>query len=178
MLKKYSLYNKSGVNLFELLLALAIVSALLYPMMIIIRTSKSPLNESPKELLATFLAHHVMEKIIAKKSVDYDYLPRMNEEEPLVDVAGSVLPVSQFFRHNTGEKLISPSDEALYDIVRNYKCKIDTYYLENSMYKVIVYISFIEENTRKRVFLTRILPRTDSRNPFDRPETNKNHEEQ
>lgn len=151
-------HRRRGTNLLELLLALAILTGALYPLVYIFRMAIPAQQKTQTELLATLLAHHVMETIVAKKLEDPDYLPQMTEVEPLVMMPGSVAPVSEYFRHmsDSGGILEREEDSELYWPLHQYKCQVDTYYLEGSLYKVIVYISYEQDGRTMRVFLERL----------------------
>jgi len=160
--------NKQSANILELLLALAILSVSMYPLVYIFRISQAPRQKTQTEYLATLLAHHVIESIIAHKAVDPAFLPAMSEAEPVVQSADSVAPVSYYFRNicASGENISENDPDQLFWHLKQFSCQIDTYYLEGALYKVIVYVSYLKEGRKMRVFFERLLPQTDPGEEF------------
>jgi len=156
--------HKQPANILELLLALAILSVSMYPLVYIFRISQVPRQKTQTEYLATLLAHHVIETIVARKSVNPSFLPFMSEAEPVVQSSDSVAPVSHYFRGigEDGENITENDPGQLYWHLKQFSCQIDTYYLEGALYKVIVYISYLNEGRKMRVFFERLLPQADS----------------
>lgn len=144
-------------NLLELLLALAILSASLYPIAFIFRLSKPSIKKTQQEFLATLLAHHVIESIVATKRQDTDYLPQMTEKEAVVEMNNSTVGLSEYFVQSSEQNIPIGENDDLYWSLKPFRCKVDTYYLEGSIYKVIVYISYKEEGKEMRVSLERLL---------------------
>ena len=153
--KRREKYKKT--NLLELLLALAILSASLYPIAFIFRLSRPSIKKTQQEFLATLLAHHVIESIVATKGQDADYLPQMTEKESIVEMDNSVMSVSEYFANASEQGISIAENDDLYWSLKPFRCKVDTYYLEGSIYKVIVYISYVEEGKDMRVYLERLL---------------------
>ncbi|HMM58773.1 MAG TPA: hypothetical protein PKC25_01440 [Candidatus Rifleibacterium sp.] len=83
----------------ELLLALAVLSAAMYPVVFIFRIGNPPKQTNHQEYTATLLAHHVIETIVARRAVNPSYLSAMSEPEPVVEAAEHVEPVSQYYRN-------------------------------------------------------------------------------
>ncbi|MBU1108778.1 MAG: hypothetical protein KKB51_19030 [Candidatus Riflebacteria bacterium] len=156
--------HKQPTNILELLLALSILSVSMYPLVYIFRISQIPRQKTQTEYLATLLAHHVIETIVARKSVDPSFLPFMSDAEPVVQSADSVAPVSNYFRGicENGENITENGPSQLFWHLKQFNCQIDTYYLEGALYKVIVYISYQNEGRNMRVFFERLLPQSDS----------------
>lgn len=156
--------NKQSTNILELLLALSILSVSMYPLVYIFRIAQTPRQKTQTEYLATLLAHHVIETIVARKSVDPAFLPLMSDTEPVVQSTDSVAPVSHYFRGigETGENITENDQSQLFWQLKQFSCQIDTYYLEGALYKVIVYISYQNEGRNMRVFFERLLPQSDS----------------
>ncbi len=144
----------------ELLLALAVLSAAMYPIVFIFRIGSPPRQSNQQEYMATLLAHHVIETIVAKRAQDPSYLPAMSDPEPVVQSAEHVEPVSQYFRNlsTTGESITENDDPQLFWSLKPYKCQIDTYYLDESLFKAIVYITYQREGRTMKVFFERLLP--------------------
>lgn len=152
--------QKQSANILELLLALSILSVSMYPLVYIFRISHAPRQKTQTEYLAILLAHHVIETIVARKRVDPSFLPLMSEAEPVVQSADSVAPVSPYFRGicESGENISENDPAQLFWHLKQFKCQIDTYYLEGALYKVIVYVSYLNEGRKMRVFFERLLP--------------------
>lgn len=158
--------SDKSANILELLLALALLSVSMYPLVYIFRISQAPRQKSQTEYLATLLAHHVIETVVARKSADPAFLPLMSDPEPVVQSTDSVAPVSYYFRGicENGENICENDPNQLFWQLKQYSCQIDTYYLEGELYKVIVYISYLNEGRKMRVFFERLLPQTEERN--------------
>ena len=155
--KHRSRKKTTKTNLLELLLALAILSASLYPIAYIFKLGRPSIKKTQIEFLATLLAHHVMESIVAAKNLDSDYLPMMTEKESIVETHNSISNLSEYFAKASESNLPIDDKDELYWSLKPFKCKVDTYYLEGSIYKVIVYISYLKEGKEMRVFLERLL---------------------
>ncbi len=155
--------NRRGTNILELLLALAILSVSMYPIVYIFRIAAPAKQKTQTEYLATLLAHHAMETIIARRLLDPQYLPVMSDPEPVVQSSDSVSNVSQYFRDisEKGENINENNDSQLFWPLKQFSCQIDTYYLEGAMFKVIVYVSYLKDNRNMKVFFERLLSRTE-----------------
>lgn len=151
----------------ELLLALSILSAALYPVVFIFRIASPAKMKNHNEYMATLLAHHVIETIVAKRAKNPAYLPAMSDPEPVVQSAESVEPVSQHFRSisETGESITESNDPQLFWSLKPFKCQIDTYYLDGSLFKALVYITYQKEGRTMKVFFERLLPQNAFQNP-------------
>lgn len=148
-----------GTNLLELLLALSILSASMYPLVYIFKMAQPAAEKTQNEFLATLLCHHVTETIIANKIKNSDYLPQMTDSEPVVQSENSVQQVSEYFANVT--ELNRPIEESenprLYEHLKPFKCQVDTYYLEGMIYKSMVYVSYMQDKRKMKVFLERLL---------------------
>lgn len=153
----------------ELLLALSILSAALYPVVFIFRIASPPRQKNHNEYLATLLAHHVVETIVARRAKNPAFLPAMSDSEPVVQSAGSVEPVSQFFRSisDNGESITENDSSQLFWSLKPFNCQIDTYYLDGNLFKAIVYITYQKEGRTMKVFFERLLPQNAFQNPGD-----------
>ncbi len=154
--------RRQGTNILELLLALSILSVSLYPIVYIFRIAHPPRQKTHTEYLATLLAHHAMETIIAKKALDPAYLPMMSDDQPVVESADAIANVSEYFRDisEKGENL-NEDDSQLYWSLKQFNCRIDTYYLEGALFKAIVYVSYIKDGRTMKVFFERLLSQSD-----------------
>lgn len=155
--KRISRKKGRKTNLLELLLVLAILSVSLYPVAYIFKLGQPSSKSTQTEFLATLLAHHVMETIVASKNKNSDYLPMMTEKEPIVETHNSGSDISEYFLKASENNLPIDNNDDLYWSLKPFKCKVDTYYLEGSIYKVIVYISYSKEGKEMKVFLERLL---------------------
>ena len=144
----------------ELLLAMAVLSAAMYPIVFIFRIGSPPTQSNQQEYMATLLAHHVIETIVAMRAQNPSYLPTMSEPEPVVQSAENVEPVSQYFRHisSSSESITEIDDPQMFWSLKPYRCQIDTYYLTDRLFKAIVYITYQREGRTMRVFFERLLP--------------------
>jgi hypothetical protein len=151
---------RSGTSLMELLLALAVLSAAMYPVVFIFRIGNPPKQTNHQEYTATLLAHHVIETIVARRAVNPSYLPAMSEPEPVVESAEHVEPVSQYFRNISAnnDSITETNDSQLFWTLKPFKCQIDTYYLDGNLFKAIVYITYQREGRTMKVFFERLLP--------------------
>lgn len=143
----------------ELLGIFCILSISLAPLFYLVRLTKTAEHRSEAELSATLLAQHVMERIVAMTAKNPANLPPMTPEEPIVAEPDGSGPVSAYFTFLLGDyRTISPEDfPKLYWALKPFKCQVDTYYLEDRLYKIIVYIGYEEEGRKKRIYLERLL---------------------
>lgn len=151
---------KEGTSHIELLLALAILSISLYPLAYVLHISMPPRVHSDDEYMATLLAHHVMETIVAKRAKDPSYLPNMRESKPIVFTTGSNEGVSEYFEKITAFNgpITKEEDPELFRAVSRFRCNLDTYFLDENMFKVIVYVTYEKEGREMKVFFERLLP--------------------
>lgn len=156
--------GRQGSNILELLLALAILSVSLYPIVYIFRIAHPPRQKTHTEYLATLLAHHAMETIIARKALDSAYLPTMSDPEPVVQSADAINHVSEYFRDITesGENISEDSDSQLFWSLKQFNCSIDTYYLEGALFKAIVYVTYLKDGRTMKVFFERLLSQSEA----------------
>jgi len=151
--------RRKGSNILELLLALSILSAAMYPIIYIFKMARPEVEKTQNEFLATMLVHHVIETIIANKIKDPDYLPQMTDSQPVVQSDNRVRNVSDYFRFiGDNDGPVKENDQnQLYWTLKQFNCQVDTYYLEGLLYKVIVYITYEHEGRQMKVFLERLL---------------------
>lgn len=151
--------RRNGESLLELLLAACLMTVALVPLFQLYRLSRAPEQKSEMEFSATLLARHVIEQIIALRHADPSYLPEMTPEEPIVSTTDGFQAVSEHFKglfgRETGLEKTDNSD--LYNALKPFRCRIDTYYLDGGYYKIIVYIHYEENGRSKRVFLERLM---------------------
>jgi hypothetical protein len=143
----------------ELLLAACLLSISLVPLLYVFRLTRPPERKTAMEFQATLLAHHVLERIVAEKEADPNALPQMTPEEPIVIREEGYRAVSSYFRPLLGHEqgLEESHNGRLFWSLKPFQCQVDTYYLENHLYKVIAYITYEEDGRKKRVFLERLL---------------------
>ncbi|MDN5279115.1 MAG: hypothetical protein PWR01_3080 [Clostridiales bacterium] len=170
-----SIKCRKGTNLLELLLALSILSAAMYPIVYIFKMARPAARKTQTEFLATMLSHHVMETIVANKIADPNYLPPMSEALPVVATENAVQQVSDYFKFisDQGGPVRESDNGQLYWPLKQFKCQVDTYYLEGLLYKAIVYISYHNEGRDMKVFLERLLAQpqiTESEDSFSETE--------
>lgn len=163
-LKKYP--ARSAASQLEILLAACFLSVTLVPLLFIVRMASPLDHRSPTEFVATLLAHHVMERIIAEKADNPESLPAMTVSQPIVGSGVGFSDVSRYFRDFLGYRnsLEEQHQPDLYHCLRPYQCQVDVYYLEGNVYKVIACISYTEEDRQKRVFLERLFDHPPPRN--------------
>ncbi|MBF0498540.1 MAG: hypothetical protein HQM09_00270 [Candidatus Riflebacteria bacterium] len=147
------------MGMLELLGVVCILSISLAPLFYLVRLTRTTERRSEAEFTATLLAQHVMERIVAMAMKNPSSLPPMTAEEPIVAEPDGSGSVSEYFRFLLGEyRTITPEDSPkLYWALKPFKCQVDTYYLEDRLYKLIVYISYDEEGRKKRIYLERLL---------------------
>lgn len=156
--------NRKALSLLETLLVLAILSVSIYPLAHIIYISM-PLNlHTDDEYMATLLAHHVMETIVAKRAKDPSYIPSVSEASPVVLPPGSSEKVSEYFSNfkEYNGPVNEKNDPQLYWAINKFKCKVDTYFLDKGMFKVFVYIIYQKDGREMKVFFERLLPLNES----------------
>jgi hypothetical protein len=145
----------------ELLLAVCLLSVSLGPLFYLFNITKRHQPQSDMEMLGTLLAQHAMERIVAQCAAAPEMLPTMTSEEPVVASPDTPQVVSEYFRDllNTPEGITESDSSALFWAFKPFKCQVDTYYIEDNLYKAIVYIHYEEGGQRKRVFLERLISR-------------------
>ncbi len=154
-----NLKRRNGTNLLELLLALSILSGALYPIVYIFKMSRPTQQKTQTEYLATLLTHHVVETIVANKIANPDYLPPMTEPQPVVQSDNAVAQVSDYFKHasDKNEAIVENDSSQLFWSLKQFNCRVNTYYLEGFLYKAIVYITYQKDGKEMKVFLERLL---------------------
>lgn len=161
-------YYKKGLSLIEILLVLAILSMSLFPLSHILTLAKPVDLHTDDEYMATLLAQHVMESIIAKRKINLSYLPAMSDFKPIVSSSINQEPISEYF--NYFSEFNGPVSEVnnpqLYWEINKYKCKVDTYLLDDNLFKVIVYISYTQNDREMKVYLERLFVQNESL-PFE-----------
>lgn len=147
------------MGMLELLGVFCILSISLAPLLYLVRLTKGAEERSEMEFTATLLAQHVMEKIVALSIANPSSLPPMTPEQPLVAGPDGAGAVSEYFRFLLGDYRTITQEESpkLYWALKPYSCQVDTYYLEDRLYKIIVYIGYEEDARRKRIYLERLI---------------------
>jgi len=147
-----------------MLFAACLLSVSLIPLFYLFNLTKKAAEISEKEVLASLLAHHVMEEIVAFCNNNPDSLPPITNEEPTVRSPENPQNVSEYFREILGKSdgLSETDFPALYWALKQYKCQIDTYFLEDNIYKVIVYVTFEDSGQKRKIFLERLISRAPS----------------
>ncbi len=158
-----NLKNIKDISLIEALLILALLSISIYPLAHIISLSKPIKLHTDDQYLATLLAHHVMETIIAKRAKDPSFLPKMSKAEPIVFTPAFSEPLCEYFKYfkEFNGPITETSDSQLYWALNKYKCKVDTYFLDENIFKVIVYIIYENNGKEMKIFFERLLPQSD-----------------
>ena len=157
-------FKRKAFGLLETLLVLAILSVSIYPLAHIIYISM-PLNlHTDDEYMATLLAHHVMETIVARRAKDPSYIPSVSEAAPVVSTPDSSEKISEYFSDfkEYGGPINEKNDSRLYRAISKFKCKVDTYFLDKNMFKVFVYIIYQKDGREMKVFFERLLPLNES----------------
>ncbi|MBF0543544.1 MAG: hypothetical protein HQM08_03880 [Candidatus Riflebacteria bacterium] len=135
------------------------MSISLAPLFYLIKLTKMAEQRSEMEFSATLLAHHVMEKIVALSLKNPDKLPPLSPEKSIISTDSQGDVPSEYFTFLEGKyKTLSSEDSPeLYTSLKPFKCQVDTYFLEDSLYKIIVYIIFEEDHIKKRIYLERLI---------------------
>ena len=166
--------NRKATSLLETLLVLAVLSVAIYPLVHIICISMPANLHTDDEYMATLLAHHVMETIVARRAKDPSYMPSVTEACPVVPSPGSSEKISEyfsFFKEYNGP-ITETKDPQLYWAINKFKCKIDTYFQDKGMFKVFVYIIYKKDGRDMKVFFERLLPLNEA------PSSDKNDSEE
>ena len=152
--------RRVGASHIELLLVLAMLSVAMYPLAYIFNLAMPPKAGDSDEYLAAMLAHHVMETIIAKRAKDSSYFPVMSSSRPVVSTLGSKEEICEYFANLSGYSgaVTESVDPRLFRFLNKFKCSIDTYYLDENMFKIIVYVTYLKEGAERKVFFERLLP--------------------
>ena len=138
-----------------------LLSVSLVPLFYLFNLTKRGGEASEKEFQAVLLCQHAMEHAIALCNANAQSLPPMTGEEPIVSSPDLPQNVSEYFREIMGKTDgIQENDyPVLYWALKPFRCQVDTYFLEDNLYKIIVYIFYEEGGKKKRVFLERLLSR-------------------
>ena len=114
---------------------------------------------SEKEFIATLIAHHATETLIAKRSIDPSYIPQMTANAPVVMKSEStVIPHEYFTTITASGTYITKSDNSkLFEAIKDLTFTIDTYLLDTRFYKVICRINYKNKNKNKQIFFERLL---------------------
>ena len=153
--------SRRGSSILELLLAGCLLSVSLVPLFYLFNLTKRSGESSEKEFQAILLAQHAMERAVAVCNENAQSLPPMTGEEPVVSSPDLPQNVSEYFREVLGKTDGIQETElpVLYWALKPFKCQVDTYFLEDNLYKIIVYVFYEESGKKKRVFLERLLSR-------------------
>lgn len=164
--------KRKGTTLIEMLLVLSILSVSMYPLVYIINIAVPPKINNDDEYMATLLAHHVIETIVARRAKDPYYLPQMCQSTPVVSTEGAHPIVNEYFA-NIAEyngPITSTNEPQLYWSLNKFNCHADTYYLDENMFKIIVYVTYQKDGRTMKVFFERLLPLEESVDNFDEEE--------
>ncbi|HNV68857.1 MAG TPA: hypothetical protein PKO06_04105, partial [Candidatus Ozemobacteraceae bacterium] len=128
------------------------------PALYLAKTAQKQELLSEKEFTATLLAQHALERVIAYGRVRPGALPPMTEEEPVVVSPDSPRQVSWYFLDLFGHVagISETDDQALYWHLKPFTCEVKTYLIEQGVFKVIVYIGYLDGGRQKKVFLERL----------------------
>ncbi len=150
--------NKQAASLIEILLVLAILSVAILPFVHIIGMSYPVDSHTDDEYMATLLAQHIMESIIAKRDKNPNFLPSVSELKPVVKANELSNNLSEYFSYFEEYKgPVTKSDEPqLYWSINKFKCKVDTYLLDSNIFKVVVYVIYQEDKREMKVYLERL----------------------
>ena len=151
--------KKKDLSLIECLIVFAILSMSLFPLIQIIKFA-SPVNtNTDDEYLASLLAHHVMETIIAKRANNSSFFPSVSESYPVV-LASESNKISEYFDDlpEFDGAINKTNSPRLFNAFNKYKCKIDSFFLDSNLFKIVVYISFNKNGHKTRVYFERLLP--------------------
>ncbi len=153
------LHLRRAMTMVELLIAFSVLSLALAPLCYLFSFSSGDRQTSDREVFANLLAHHVLESILAARLEDPQQLPAMSAEEDIVGTDGQYHQTSAHFARLLGASESARPDDhpQLFAALRGYRCKVDTYYLDHQLYRVLVFVSFEEGGRRKQVYLERML---------------------
>lgn len=136
----------------ELLLTLALLTACAYPAVYMFCTSSPKTKGSQAKYTAVLLAHHVMESIIAKKLINPEYVPDIIPSE-------KVAQTGEFFKLlNSPNEPSKAAYSRLAKALNGFEYRVDTYYLEENVYKIIVYVTYQLDGNEMSIFFERLLP--------------------
>ena len=164
--------NKKNLSLIELLVVLTILSVSFFPLTQIINlASRKTRSNNDSFFIATMIAHHVMESIIAKRDANPNWLPSVCDYKSIV-LASDTESVNEYFDTfvEYDGAITQAKDSRLFETLKKYKCRIDSYFLEKDLFKIVVYITYLEDKIEKKIYLERILSHN-SYNPENETET-------
>ena len=148
-----------GATLIEILLCFAILSTSLYPIAFLFQNFGINNKTSEKEFLATLIAHHATETLIAKRSIDPSYIPKMTSNAPVAMKSEIPEIPHEYFESITasGSYITDSNESKLFNVIKDFTFTIDTYLLDTRFYKVICKINYNENNKNKQIFFERQL---------------------
>lgn len=149
----------SGATLIEILLCFAILSASLYPIAFLFQHIGIDDRNSKKEFLATLLAHHATETLIAKRSLDASYVPQIANRMPVAMQTDSPLVPHEYFKAITpnGNCITNLNKPKIFNEIKDFTFSIATYLIDTRFYTAICTIHYSEKGKQKQVFFQRLL---------------------
>jgi hypothetical protein len=114
---------------------------------------------SQNEYLATLLAHHATETLIAQKALDKAYLPKIAQNLPVVVKTNSAEQSHPYFNGllPNGQDLNETTDPILFWAFTPFTLSIDNYLLDNNLFKAICKVSYIKDSKTMQIFFERLL---------------------
>ncbi len=143
---------------------MAILSLSLYPVVFLLHLSSPNKLSSQNEYLATLLAHHATETLIAKKALNSNYLPKIAKAQPVVVKTNSIQQGHSYFKGilPQGQELNETTDPILFWAFKPFTMSLDNYLLDKNLFKAICKIHYTKDGKNMQVFFERLLTPEDS----------------
>lgn len=150
---------QDNTTLIGLLLCLAILTLALYPVVFLVHLSAPNKLSSQNEYLATLLAHHATETLVAKRALDKGYLPKIANNAPVVVKINSAEQNHPYFQGLLphGHDLNEVTDPVLFWAFNPFSFTLDNYLLDNNLFKAICKINYVKDGKTMQVFFERLL---------------------
>lgn len=156
-----------SATLIELLICLAILSSTLYPLVYMLQLSRPKHPSSQNEYLATLLAHHATEALVAKRALSPDYLPEIVSNSPVVVHKNSANRPHTLFDSlmPDGAQMNETNDSEVFWAFKPFNFSIDTYIADNNFYKVICQVNYTSNNLKSRIYFDKLISLNQSTSP-------------
>lgn len=143
----------------EILLCFAILSVSLYPIAFLFQHAGIDEKSSDGEMLATMLAHHATETLIAMRAKDASYIPQSAKNAPVAMRTDSPNVPHEYFKsiNADGTCITNLNNPKLFELIKDYAFTIDTYLRDTRFYKTICKINYSQNGSNKQVFFERQL---------------------
>lgn len=153
------IHFRIAFTLFETLIIITILSLCLSPTFYILRQLQpvSSEIETQLDIIATLIAHHILETIIAQLySSSHKCLPEIISSEQqftnskYFETIKNALSNSKIVEnHKISDKILSTLEK--------FKIKIENYFLDNNLFKLVITIKYNDIHENKKIIIDRVI---------------------